>query len=58
VIEEACTGCELCVEPCPVDCILMVPIPETLENWKWRHPEAPVLDPGPRPQDQVALAGG
>jgi electron transport complex protein RnfB len=39
VIEEACTGCELCLEPCPVDCIYMEPIPETLENWKWRHPE-------------------
>ena len=21
VIEDICTGCELCIEPCPVDCI-------------------------------------
>jgi electron transport complex protein RnfB len=23
VIEAECTGCELCVAPCPVDCISM-----------------------------------
>ena len=23
VISEECTGCELCIEPCPVDCIKM-----------------------------------
>jgi electron transport complex protein RnfB len=22
---ESCTGCELCIAPCPVDCIVMVP---------------------------------
>jgi len=26
VIAELCTGCELCVAPCPVDCILMIPL--------------------------------
>jgi Na+-translocating ferredoxin:NAD+ oxidoreductase subunit B len=25
VIAELCTGCELCVPPCPVDCIDMAP---------------------------------
>ena len=25
VISEECTGCELCIEPCPVDCIKMEP---------------------------------
>jgi len=25
VLVELCTGCELCVAPCPVDCIVMVP---------------------------------
>ena len=25
VIEAECTGCELCVAPCPVDCIVMKP---------------------------------
>jgi Na+-translocating ferredoxin:NAD+ oxidoreductase subunit B len=25
VLVDVCTGCELCVAPCPVDCIVMVP---------------------------------
>jgi electron transport complex protein RnfB len=25
VVLELCTGCKLCVAPCPVDCIAMVP---------------------------------
>jgi electron transport complex protein RnfB len=25
VIEQQCTGCELCLPPCPVDCIEMRP---------------------------------
>ena len=24
IIEDICTGCELCIEPCPVDCIEIV----------------------------------
>jgi electron transport complex protein RnfB len=24
VIADLCTGCELCIAPCPVDCITMV----------------------------------
>jgi electron transport complex protein RnfB len=24
VVAERCTGCELCIAPCPVDCIAMV----------------------------------
>jgi electron transport complex protein RnfB len=38
VIAAECTGCELCVAPCPVDCIAMVPIEENVSNWKWRYP--------------------
>ncbi len=38
IIASECTGCELCVTPCPVDCISMVPIEETVTNWKWRYP--------------------
>ncbi len=38
VIASECTGCELCVAPCPVDCISMQPIPESVDNWKWRYP--------------------
>ena len=25
VLPALCTGCELCIAPCPVDCIVMVP---------------------------------
>ena len=25
VVVALCTGCELCIAPCPVDCITMVP---------------------------------
>ncbi len=27
VIEPLCTGCELCVPACPVDCIVLMPTP-------------------------------
>jgi electron transport complex protein RnfB len=39
VIADECTGCDLCVEPCPVDCIDMVPIETTLQSWHWDKPE-------------------
>ena len=42
VIPKLCTGCELCLEPCPVDCIAMLPIPETVANWKWKYPTFPI----------------
>lgn len=42
VVVALCTGCELCVAPCPVDCITMKPLPETLENWKWKYPVFPI----------------
>jgi electron transport complex protein RnfB len=38
IVAEQCTGCELCLPPCPVDCITMQPIPETVETWKWKYP--------------------
>jgi electron transport complex protein RnfB len=28
VIASLCTGCDLCVAPCPVDCIAMQPVTE------------------------------
>ena len=28
VINDICTGCELCIEPCPVDCIDLLDIPK------------------------------
>jgi electron transport complex protein RnfB len=39
VIESECTGCELCVAPCPVDCIEMLPIKQTISNWRWPEPQ-------------------
>ncbi len=39
VIESECTGCELCVAPCPVDCIEMLPVKQTLKNWRWPEPQ-------------------
>jgi electron transport complex protein RnfB len=38
VIADECTGCDLCVEPCPVDCIDMVPVQTDLKTWKWDLP--------------------
>ena len=35
---EKCTGCALCVEPCPVSCIRMETVPEDLRTWKWAYP--------------------
>lgn len=39
VIESECTGCDLCLPPCPVDCIDMIPVQQTLQDWKWPLPE-------------------
>lgn len=39
VIADECTGCELCLPPCPVDCIDMVPIKQTIADWKWQQPQ-------------------
>jgi electron transport complex protein RnfB len=38
VIAADCTGCELCIAPCPVDCIEMVPLPQTLAEWRTPKP--------------------
>jgi electron transport complex protein RnfB len=39
VIASECTGCELCVAPCPVDCIEMVPVKTDIRDWKWPYPD-------------------
>jgi electron transport complex protein RnfB len=41
VLNDYCTGCELCLPPlCPVeDCIVMIPIEVTVKEWKWMNPE-------------------
>ena len=38
VIAAECTGCKLCLPPCPVDCIDMVPVQQTIDDWKWSNP--------------------
>jgi electron transport complex protein RnfB len=42
VIEAECTGCDLCVLPCPVDCIEMVVRPAALSDWR---PSMPARQP-------------
>ena len=39
VIADECTGCDLCVEPCPVDCIDMLAVEEGIELWRWPAPK-------------------
>ena len=43
VLDAYCTGCELCLPPlCPVeDCIVMRPVEQTLQTWKWTKPAEP-----------------
>ena len=43
VIADECTGCDLCLPPCPVDCIDMVEIPASTANWRWPDPDQPNL---------------
>jgi len=38
VFADECTGCELCVEPCPVDCIDMVETKLNPNTWRWPDP--------------------
>ena len=38
IVADQCTGCELCLPPCPVDCIAMQVIKEDVTTWKWRYP--------------------
>lgn len=40
VITDECTGCDLCVEPCPVDCIDMLPIAEASASRPATAPQA------------------
>jgi electron transport complex protein RnfB len=38
VIAAQCTGCELCVPPCPVDCIVLEPAPWSVAERALRAP--------------------
>jgi electron transport complex protein RnfB len=39
VIADECTGCDLCVEPCPVDCIDMLAVEPAVSDWHWKKPD-------------------
>ena len=39
VIEAHCTGCDLCLPVCPVDCIVMEPVSGSLTGWQAWSPE-------------------
>jgi len=43
VIESECTGCDLCVDPCPVDCIDMITIEPDIRTWTWTPPASGVI---------------
>ena len=38
VIASECTGCNLCIPPCPVECIHIVPVRRDIGNWIWPTP--------------------
>jgi electron transport complex protein RnfB len=40
VIAAECTGCDLCLPPCPVDCIEMIERPAAEGEWTWPEPVA------------------
>ncbi|MEL0083877.1 MAG: RnfABCDGE type electron transport complex subunit B, partial [Gammaproteobacteria bacterium] len=55
VVTDLCTGCDLCVEPCPVDCIYMIPEETTVASWHWPQPGDQTADaaPGQDPPEAV-----
>ena len=53
VIARECTGCELCLAPCPVDCIQMIPLAQTISTWKWTYPVAGA-PAEPKPEEAIA----
>jgi electron transport complex protein RnfB len=53
IIASECTGCELCLKPCPVECIHMTPVPTTVRTWKWPFP---ANQPAPGPAFEQAQA--
>jgi len=41
IVNDQCTGCDLCVAPCPVDCIAMIPVSGDATGWDaWSQPQA------------------
>jgi electron transport complex protein RnfB len=46
VIVDECTGCDLCVDPCPVDCIDMLPVANGTSSWRWDIDAIPIKQIG------------
>ncbi|WP_035594536.1 4Fe-4S binding protein, partial [Edwardsiella tarda] len=42
VISAQCTGCGLCLSPCPTECIQLIPVRNSTANWKWDLHTIPV----------------
>jgi electron transport complex protein RnfB len=41
ILPSLCTGCDLCVAPCPVDCISMMPVTGERSGWDaWTQEQA------------------
>jgi electron transport complex protein RnfB len=41
ILPSLCTGCDLCVAPCPVDCIVMMPVTGERTGWDaWTQEQA------------------
>jgi len=40
IVPDLCTGCDLCVHPCPVDCIVMYPVTESTGWAAWSEADA------------------
>ena len=57
IIAPLCTGCELCLPPCPVECIRMELIGENIDNWKWRYPVVQIKT-APLPARDTPPGGG
>ena len=44
VIAQECTGCDLCLPPCPVDCIEMVEPSPSVDRYRRPAPLRPLLE--------------
>jgi len=54
VIESECTGCDLCVDPCPVDCIDMVTLEPDIRSWTWTPPKSGIIATDQTAPDRTA----
>ena len=45
VIESECTGCDLCIPPCPVDCIHIFEVKPDIRTWTAELPDVDFVTP-------------